>query len=73
VIQKLNQDEPGQLGKLLRRMAQAGLNVLMQYSDHNHQLVLVVGNLQAARLGCLEPAALRVRREYLDLLVPVLK
>jgi len=49
VIQKLNQDEPGQLGKLLRLMAQAGVNVLTQYSDHNHQLVLVVDNLQAAQ------------------------
>jgi organic hydroperoxide reductase OsmC/OhrA len=49
VIQKLNQDEPGQLGKLLRRMAQAGVNVLTQYSDHNHQLVLVVDDLPAAQ------------------------
>jgi len=49
VLQKLNQDEPGQLGKLLRRMAQAGVNILTQYSDHNHQLVLVVDNLPAAQ------------------------
>lgn len=49
VIQKLNQDEPGQLGKLLRRMAQAGVNVLTQYSDHHHQLVLVVDELTAAQ------------------------
>jgi organic hydroperoxide reductase OsmC/OhrA len=49
VIQRLNQDEPGQLGKLLRRMAEAGVNVLTQYSDHNHQLVLVVDNLRTAQ------------------------
>ncbi len=49
VIQRWNQDEPGQLGKLLRKMAQAGVNVLTQYSDHNHQLVLVVDNLRAAQ------------------------
>lgn len=49
VIQRLSQGEPGQLGKLLRRMAQADVNVLTQYSDHNHQLVLVVDDLQAAR------------------------
>jgi organic hydroperoxide reductase OsmC/OhrA len=49
VIQKLNQDEPGQLGKLLRKMAQANVNVVTQYSDHNHQLVLVVDDLQAAQ------------------------
>jgi organic hydroperoxide reductase OsmC/OhrA len=49
VIQRLNQDEPGQLGKLLRRMAQANVNVVTQYSDHNHQLVLVVDDAQAAQ------------------------
>lgn len=49
VIQRLAQDEPGQLGKLLRRMAEAEVNVLTQYSDHDHQLVLVVDNLQVAQ------------------------
>lgn len=49
VILKLDQDEPGQLGKLLRRMADAEVNVLTQYSDHDHQLVLVVDNLQAGQ------------------------
>lgn len=49
VIVKLNQDEPGQLGKLLRRMANAEVNVLTQYSDHNHQLVLVVDNFDAGQ------------------------
>lgn len=47
-LQKLNQDEPGQLGKLLRRMAEAGVNVEVQYSDHQHQLVLVVNDLSRA-------------------------
>jgi organic hydroperoxide reductase OsmC/OhrA len=47
ILLKLNQDEPGQLGKLLRRMADAGVNILTQYSDHNHQLVLVADNLEA--------------------------
>ncbi len=49
VILKLNQDEAGQLGKLLRRMAEAGVNIVTQYSDHDHQLVLVVDDVQAAR------------------------
>jgi organic hydroperoxide reductase OsmC/OhrA len=42
LVQRLNQDEPGQLGKLTRRMAEAGVNIEVLYSDHNHQLVLVV-------------------------------
>lgn len=49
VMLRLDQEEPGQLGKLLRRLAQAEVNVLTQYSDHNHQLVLVVEDLHTAR------------------------
>lgn len=49
VVQRLKQDEPGQLGKLTRRMAQAGLNIEVLYSDHDHQLVLVVDQPDRAR------------------------
>src|SRR5580700_6836025 len=42
LIQKLNQDEAGQLGKLTRRMADAGVNIRTLYSDHNHRLILTV-------------------------------
>jgi len=49
VVQRLRQDQPGQLGKLTRRMADAGVNIEVLYSDHDHQLILVVDNLAAAR------------------------
>ena len=49
VMLRLDQEEAGQLGKLLRRMADANVNVLTQYSDHDHQLVLVVDDLQAGQ------------------------
>jgi len=49
VVQRLNQDQPGQLSNLLRRMAEAGVNVEVQYSDHQHQLVLVVDDITCAR------------------------
>jgi len=49
VIQRLNQDEPGQLGKLTRRIAEAGVNIEVLYSDHEHQLILVVDKAVAAR------------------------
>jgi len=49
VIQKLRQGEPGQLGKLCREMANAGINIEVQYSDHNNQLILVVDNIERAR------------------------
>jgi hypothetical protein len=49
LIQKLRQDEPGQLGKIARRMADAGVNIEVQYSDHNHQLILVVDDIEKGR------------------------
>ncbi|MGH7710307.1 MAG: amino acid-binding ACT domain-containing protein [Gemmatimonadaceae bacterium] len=42
LVQRLNQDVPGQLGLLTRRMAAAGVNIEVLYSDHAHQLILVV-------------------------------
>ena len=49
LIQRLNQDEPGQLGKLTRRMAQAGVNIEVLYSDHAHHLILVVDDIAKGR------------------------
>ena len=39
---RLRQDLPGQLGALTKRMADAGVNIEVLYSDHNNQLILVV-------------------------------
>ncbi len=49
LIQRLNQTEPGQLGKISRRMAEAGINIEALYSDHNHQLILVVDDVVKGR------------------------
>ncbi|MBA2527249.1 MAG: amino acid-binding ACT domain-containing protein [Pyrinomonadaceae bacterium] len=49
LVQRLNQAEPGQIGKISRRMAQAGVNIEVLYSDHNHQLILVVDDLARGR------------------------
>ena len=49
LVQRLNQEEPGQLGKLTRRMADAGVNIEVLYSDHDHQLILVVDDLTKGR------------------------
>ncbi len=49
VLQRLDQERPGQLGLLTRRMAEAGVNIEVLYSDHEHRLVLVVDDLAAAR------------------------
>ena len=50
IVQRLNQGEPGQLGKLTRRMADAGVNIEVLYSDHDHQLILVVDDVAKARV-----------------------
>jgi hypothetical protein len=49
LIQILKQDVPGQLGKICRCMEQAGVNILVQYSDHSNQLILVVDDLEKGR------------------------
>jgi hypothetical protein len=49
VVQRLRQDVPGQLGALTRRMADAGVNIEVLYSDHAHRLVLVVDDVAAGR------------------------
>jgi hypothetical protein len=49
LIQRLQQDLPGQLGALTRRMATAGVNIEVLYSDHENQLILVVDDLQKGR------------------------
>jgi len=50
LVQRLNQEEPGQLGKLCQRMADAGVNIETLYSDHNHQLVLVVDEIAKGKV-----------------------
>ncbi len=49
VVQRLNQDEAGQLGRITRRMAETGVNIEVLYSDHDHQLILVVDDLARGR------------------------
>ena len=49
VVQRLKQAVPGQLGLLTRRMAEAGVNIEVLYSDHDHHLILVVDDLARGR------------------------
>jgi hypothetical protein len=49
IIQKLRQDVPGQLGMFCRKMADANVNILVQYSDHSNQLVVVVDDYEKGK------------------------
>ncbi len=49
VTLRLQQDVPGQLGLVTRRMADAGVNIEVLYSDHDHRLVLVVDDVARGR------------------------
>jgi hypothetical protein len=49
LVQRLDQAVPGQLGKITRRMAEAGVNIEVMYSDHDHQLILVVDDADRGR------------------------
>lgn len=49
IIQKLRQDVPGQLGLFCRRLADAGVNILVQYSDHSNQLIVVVDDVEKGK------------------------
>jgi hypothetical protein len=51
LLQRLNQREPGQLGRISRRMAQAGVNIEVIYSDHDHRLILVVDDMFKGRVA----------------------
>lgn len=49
LVQRLEQGRPGQLGEISRKMAQAGVNIEVIYSDHDHQLILVVDDMANGR------------------------
>ncbi|MBT8083683.1 MAG: amino acid-binding protein [Woeseia sp.] len=50
LVQRLKQDVPGQLGMLTRRMADAGVNIEALYSDHDHQMILVVDDYEKGKV-----------------------
>ncbi|MDM1347968.1 amino acid-binding ACT domain-containing protein [Myroides marinus] len=49
IIQKLNQDIPGQLGTFCNLLAEANINILVQYSDHYNQLIIVPDQIEKAQ------------------------
>lgn len=48
-VQRLNQEEPSQLGRFSRAMANAGINIEVLNSDHDNQLIVAVDDPAAAQ------------------------
>jgi hypothetical protein len=57
LIRRLKQEVPGQLGAIAGALADAGVNIETQYSDHANRLILVVDDMEAAERATSDWAA----------------
>lgn len=49
LVQRLDQNMPGQLGAFCGAMAAAGVNIEVLYTDHSHRLIVIVDNVAAGQ------------------------
>lgn len=54
VVAELDADVPGSLGRMMHTLAEAGVVLLGQYSDHENRKVLVVDDAESARAALRE-------------------
>jgi len=49
LVLNYRQEQPGEFGRIARKLAEAGVTITVQYSDHDHRLILVVDDLARGR------------------------
>jgi hypothetical protein len=54
LIRRLKQGPTGQLGAIARALAEAGVNIETQYSDHANRLILVVDDIEAGEQATMD-------------------
>ena len=42
LVLNYRQEQPGEFGRIARKLADAGVTINVQYSDHDHRLILVL-------------------------------
>jgi hypothetical protein len=49
LVRRLKQEVPGQLGAICSALGDASVNIIILYSDHANQLILVTDDIDKAR------------------------
>ena len=50
LVLQYRQEQPGEFGRIARKLADAGVSIEVQYSDHDHNLILVLDDMERGRV-----------------------